>query len=287
MFTGIGYTVASNSLMSEYAAQLGQAVLSRRARVAEQSARIEADISNKIKSEFLANMSHELRTPLNTIIGFSKMVGQVETKELTAAQVAEYGQMIHAAAGHLLAVINDILDISKMQSGKYTLERTEVAVSDFLPAAIEAIRPQAIEAQVELDSTIPDALPLVRGDSVKLRQVVTNVLSNAVKFTQAKGSVTVRALALVEGGVGIYVRDTGIGMSAEEIRVATAPFGQVDGGRSRWRDGAGLGLPIAKALTELHGGSFIITSRKGHGTEVAIELPAPKAVQPTGGGKLD
>ena len=287
MLTGIGYTHGSNSLMSEYAMQLGEAVLRRRARVAEHSARLEADLSNKIKSEFIANMSHELRTPLNTIMGFSKMVAATDRSELTTAEIAEYGQMIHDAAGHLLAVINDILDMSKMQSGTYTLEQTEVAASEFLLPALQTVEPQAIEAGVTVSKSIPDDLPTVRGDYTKLRQVLTNVLSNAVKFTERGGSVSIEALALTDGGIGIYVRDTGIGMSPDEIRVAIAPFGQVDSGRSRWREGTGLGLPIAKSLTELHGGRFEIHSRKGFGTEVAIELPSRDVVQASRGAALD
>lgn len=278
MLTGIGYSNGSNSLMSEYASQLGEAVLRRRARVAEQSARVEAELSQKIKSEFIANMSHELRTPLNTIIGFSKMVASAETGERTPAETAEYGQLIHDAAAQLLAVINDILDMSKLQSGKYTLEQSEVAVDDVLRLAVKGMVAPAAEAGVELTWQIPATLPLVRGDDKKLGRIVSNVLSNAVKFTEAGGAVTLEAMRLADGGVGIYVRDTGIGMTPEEIRVATAPFGQVDGGRSRWREGTGLGLPIARSLTELHGGRFEINSRKGHGTEVAIELPSKEAV---------
>ena len=287
MITGIGYTGANSSLMSEYALQLGEAVLRRRARVAEQSAQIEADISQKIKSEFVANMSHELRTPLNTIIGFSRMLSTADRDAIEPAQIAQYGQMIHDAAGHLLAVINDILDMSKMQSGKYTLEQTEVAVADFLMPSLEMIGPQAKDAGLAITANVPNDLPTVRGDAVKLRQVITNVLSNAVKFTERGGSISVDAMVLADGGVGIYVRDTGIGMTVEEIRVATAPFGQVDGGRSRWREGTGLGLPIAKALTELHGGRFEIHSRKSFGTEVAIELPSRDAVQAASDPALD
>ena len=287
MITGIGYTGANSSLMSEYALQLGEAVLRRRARVAEQSAQIEADISQKIKSEFVANMSHELRTPLNTIIGFSRMLSTADRDAIEPAQIAQYGQMIHDAAGHLLAVINDILDMSKMQSGKYTLEQTEVAVADFLMPSLETIGPQAKDAGLAITANVPNDLPTVRGDAVKLRQVITNVLSNAVKFTERGGSISVDAMVLADGGVGIYVRDTGIGMTVEEIRVATAPFGQVDGGRSRWREGTGLGLPIAKALTELHGGRFEIHSRKSFGTEVAIALPSRDAVQAASDPALD
>jgi two-component system, cell cycle sensor histidine kinase PleC len=279
MFSGIGYTIGTNSLMSEYATALGEAVLRRRARVAEQSAQIETELANKVKSEFISNMSHELRTPLNTIIGFSKMVAASADGARSPAEIAEFGQMIHGAAGHLLAVINDILDMSKMQSGKYTIEQTEVAVVDFLKPAVLASEPLFVTAGVEISLSIPDDLPNVRGDDQKLRQIATNVLSNAAKFTDRGGSVAVEAMRLADGGVGLYVRDTGIGMSAEEVRVALAPFGQVDGGRSRWREGTGLGLTIAKALTELHGGRFSIHSRKGFGTEVAIELPSRNDVK--------
>lgn len=274
MLNGAFGNTRSNSLMSEYASLLGDAVLRHRARIAEQSARIEAELASKVKSEFIANMSHELRTPLNTVIGFSKLLAEHERRKLRDGEIVEYAQLINDAAGHLLAVINDILDISKIQSGRYTIDAREVNLDEILQAAIASFRVSAAEADVTIQLRIAIDLPPIRGDAVKFRQIFTNLFSNAVKFTPAKGTISIEALRGSDGGVTIIVRDTGIGMSEEELLVAMTPFGQVDGGRARWREGTGLGLPIAKALVELHGGRLEIRSAKSIGTEVVIILPS-------------
>lgn len=274
MLNGAFGNTRSNSLMSEYASLLGDAVLRHRARIAEQSARIEAELASKVKSEFIANMSHELRTPLNTVIGFSKLLAEHERRKLGDGEIVEYAQLINDAAGHLLAVINDILDISKIQSGRYTIDAREVNLDEILQAAIAWFRVSAAEANVTIQLRIAIDLPPIRGDAVKFRQIFTNLLSNAVKFTPAKGTISVEALRGSDGGVTVIVRDTGIGMSEGELLVAMTPFGQVDGGRARWREGTGLGLPIAKALVELHGGRLEIRSAKSIGTEVVVILPS-------------
>jgi two-component system cell cycle sensor histidine kinase PleC len=278
MLNGAFGNQRSNSLMSEYASLLGDAVLRHRARIAEQSARIEAELASKVKSEFIANMSHELRTPLNTVIGFSKLLAEHERRKLPDAEIVEYAQLINDAAAHLLAVINDILDISKIQSGRYTLDAREINIDEILQNAIASFGAAAREAGVEIHTRLAIDLPPIRGDAVKFRQIFTNLLSNAIKFTRANGSVAVEALRASDGGVTVLVRDTGVGMSEEEIIVALTPFGQVDGSRARWREGTGLGLPIAKALVELHGGRLEIRSAKGMGTEVAVVLPSRHVV---------
>ncbi|WP_423416229.1 HAMP domain-containing sensor histidine kinase [Hyphomicrobium sp. B1] len=279
MFGSVGQ-VKSNSLMDEYASLLSDAVLRHRARAAEQSARIQAELASKIKSEFIANMSHELRTPLNTVIGFSKLLSQHDERKLADKDIVDYANLIHDAAGHLLSVINDILDISKMQSGKYTLEAQEIDVGSILSGCVNAYQMMASEAHVDLRSDISADLPAIRGDATKLRQIFMNIISNALKFTQATGIVEVIAHRSVSGGTIIAIRDSGLGMTAEEIDIAMTPFGQVDSGRSRWREGVGLGLPIAKALVELHGGVIEIRSKKGSGTDVVMAFPASDSVSP-------
>ncbi|MEO1650114.1 MAG: ATP-binding protein [Pseudomonadota bacterium] len=264
---------SSASLMNEYASLLGEAVLRNRTRSAEHAARIEAEIASKVKSEFIANMSHELRTPLNTIIGFSKLIGEHQTRALPEQEIVQYAHLINDAAGHLLAVINDILDISKMQAGKYTLDARDVQITDVVEVVIESLQLSAEQSGLNLTYEADTNLEPIRGDAVKLRQVFTNLLNNGIKFTQEGGHVHVEVRRRANGGVGVLFRDTGIGMTSDEISIAVMPFGQVDGTRSRWREGAGLGLSIASALVELHGGKLDIRSERGEGTDVAVLLP--------------
>jgi signal transduction histidine kinase len=266
------------SLMGEYASLVGEAILRQRTREAEHAARIEAELADRVKSEFISNMSHELRTPLNTMIGFSKILCEHDKRRIADKDIVEYAKLINDASNHLLSVINDILDISKMQSGRYTLDAREVNLEEVLQATYSANRTAARDAGISLDLEVAANLPLVRGDALKLQQAFNNILSNAIKFTLRSGSVKIEAVRLVDGGVGVMIRDTGVGMSEQELKLATTPFGQVDGGRARWREGTGLGLPIARSLIELHGGEVRIKSEKGQGTEVGVMLPSATTV---------
>jgi two-component system, cell cycle sensor histidine kinase PleC len=272
----------NNSLMGEYASLLGDAILRQRTRAAEQKVQIEADLANQVKSQFISTMSHELRTPLNTIIGFSKMMSEQEQRNLSAAQVAEYAGLIHKGGVQLLAMINDILDLSKIQSGRYTIDHREVHLDEVLTAVVSAHKSQAEASKIALTIKMDTNLPKVRGDASKLQQAVASIVSNAIKFNVTGGKVTVEATRTMDGGAAVVISDTGIGMTDDEVSVALKLFGQVDGGKSRSYEGTGLGLPIAKALVELHGGRLDIRTTKGQGTIVVVSLPSKNHVSTAG-----
>ena len=263
----------SSTLMGNYAVSLSEAVLRQRTRDAERSAKIESQLAKKIKSEFISNMSHELRTPLNSVLGFSKLLSEHENRKLSDDDIVEYASLVQDAATHLLTVINNILDISKLHSGSFILDPSDVHVGDSLDDCLMHFSRQINDTGLNLVCNIADNLPVLQGDEQKLRQTFTNLISNAVKFTPAGGTIKIDAVSARNGDIIVSIADTGVGMTEEEIRVALAPFGQVDASRSRWREGSGLGLPIAKALIELHGGSIDIKSTKGQGTEVIVCLP--------------
>ncbi len=213
MLAGVLGKSKTDSMLNEYAALVGDAVLRQRARLAEHKARIEIELAKRVKSEFLANMSHELRTPLNTVIGFSKLLSDHGKQKLTDAQIVQYAELIRDAGDHLLSVINDILDITKMQSGAYALELNEVDLIDVLHSCTESVRAAADIAGITLRENIAFNLPPVRGDDAKLAQVFKNLLNNAIKFTLKDGEVVLKAFRQGDGGVIVSVRDNGIGMT--------------------------------------------------------------------------
>jgi signal transduction histidine kinase len=231
--------------------------------------------ASRAKSDFIAHMSHELRTPLNAIIGFSEMIRDAMIGPLDA-RYRGYGADIHGAGRHLQNVINDILDISKIEGGRLELRDEPVSIVDMLESCRRIIAAMAETTGVALSLDVPASLPLIRCDALRFRQILLNLMSNAVKFTPARGSVTVSA-AIEDGFAVIAVADTGIGMREEDVAIALEPFRQVSNSvgdtLTRRFAGTGLGLPLAKALVELHGGTLAIESAPQRGTTVRIRLP--------------
>jgi PAS domain S-box-containing protein len=233
-----------------------------------------AEAANLSKSQFLANMSHELRTPLNAIIGFSEMI-EVGMKGPVTPVYQEYAKLIHQSGAHLHQVINDILDLAKVDAGKIELRQEEgVDPRQIAEACTKLVRGHAETAEIELSLAADDTLPLIIADTTRLKQILLNLLSNAIKFTGPGGSVRLTVHRADHGGAVFEVCDTGSGMTPEEIEIALEPFGQVKTDAFGMQEGTGLGLPLARRLAEFHGGSLSIVSQKGCGTTVSVILPA-------------
>ena len=230
--------------------------------------------ASRAKSEFLANMSHELRTPLNAIIGFSEIMSQELFGPIGAASYKGYVNDILSSGQHLLALINDVLDMSKIEAGKMALYLEPLAIGPLVEEALPLVRNRAETSGLMLIAEIAGDLPEVEADARALKQILLNLLSNAVKFTPAGGRVTVRVRA-EDGGVHLSVEDTGIGIDPDDLPRLAAPFEQVESQQSKTIQGTGLGLALSKAFVELHGSNLTIESRPGQGTRVSFLLPGP------------
>ena len=233
-----------------------------------------AESSNRTKSQFLAHMSHELRTPLNAIIGFSEIIRDRILGPVDEQVYRGYAGDIHSSGQHLLEVINDVLDLSKAEAGYLDIKARPFKIPDMLGRCADTVRELARKVDIDLTVDTADDLPLLMAEERRIRQVVLNLLSNAVKFTPAGGKVALGAGLSSDGDLQISVEDTGIGMTPEQAAVAVTPFGQVENHLSRRYEGAGLGLPLAKRFTELHGGRLHIDSTPDVGTKVTVTLPA-------------
>ncbi|MDE2265441.1 MAG: PAS domain S-box protein [Alphaproteobacteria bacterium] len=234
-----------------------------------------AEEANRAKSAFLAAMSHELKTPLNAVIGFSEIIKNELFGPAGQPAYPAYAADIHASGTKLLSIINDVLDVSRLEGGALTIDPRACDVRDLADSAIDAAR-RLVGDDRHVPIDIVGTLPAIHVDPGRLRQAMTNILANALKFTPHNGSVSVRIWVEKSGGVSIAVVDTGIGMAPGKVAAALEPFRQIDGSLARRFEGAGLGLSIAKALVELHGGTLAIESELSRGTTVAIALPGAR-----------
>ena len=241
-------------------------------------ARDEAAAASKAKSDFLANMSHELRTPLNAVIGFSEIMSGELLGPIGTPQYKQYAADIHDSGSHLLSLINDILDLSKIEAGSMELHEERVDFADIVGSAVRVIRERVVSAKLTLEVDLEEDFPGLYLDERAHKQILLNLLSNAVKFTKPGGLIALRARRAGKDGVVISVTDNGLGMEAGDIEKALAPFGQVDSSMTRKHAGTGLGLPLVKSLVELHGGTLRIDSEPGKGTSVSFTLPPERIV---------
>ncbi|HYG87906.1 MAG TPA: HAMP domain-containing sensor histidine kinase [Azospirillum sp.] len=249
----------------------------RRMQAAEEARRA-AEAASRAKSDFLALMSHELRTPLNTVLGFAEMIRDRAWGPDAENRYVEYAGDIHAAGTHLLSVLNDVLDLAKIEAGRMTIHPEPLDGQEVANACYRLSSGQARASGVEIVLAVEeDAAPLY-ADPRATRQMIVNLLSNACKFTPAGGSVRLEVRDAPGGGTLVTVSDTGVGMTPEGIVKALQRFGQVDNLQTRAQTGTGLGLPLVKGLVELHGGSLTIDSAPGRGTTVTLAFPPPPLI---------
>jgi signal transduction histidine kinase len=257
-------------LLTTFATQSALAIQNARLFLEIEDKSRQLQVASQHKSEFLANMSHELRTPLNAIIGFSEVLGERMFGELNEKQ-EEYLKDIHASGQHLLSLINDILDLSKIEAGRMELELTDFNLPATLDNALTLVRERAGRRGIALGLTVDERLEEIRADERKVRQVVLNLLSNAIKFTPESGRIEVRAVPM-DGSVEVSVSDTGVGIAAEDQEAIFEEFRQV-GTAAKKVEGTGLGLALSRKFVELHGGRIWVESELGAGSTFTFTIP--------------
>jgi signal transduction histidine kinase len=251
----------------------------KKAERAAEKARIEAEYANRAKSKFLTNMSHELRTPLNAIIGFSDIIQKEALGPAGSSRYRDYAKDINQSGRHLLALISDILDLSKVESGMDELHDENIDVVELTRSVVQLVRQRADKERIKLEIQTPNNAPALFADERKVTQILVNIVANAVKFTEPGGTVTIRIGCRPEHGYVFEVVDTGIGIAPDDIPLALSQFGQIDSSHNRKQEGTGLGLPLTKALVELLGGRIELQSELGVGTTVTVYFPAARIVK--------
>jgi len=236
-------------------------------------ARAQAELANRAKSDFLANMSHELRTPLNAIIGFAEILSGEHLGPMHNTRYLEYARDIQSSGHHLLSIINDVLDMSKIEAGKLEIHEEDVAVRPLLASVIRMVRERARKYRVELVSEGPAEDLVIQADERAIKQSLLNLLTNAIKFSNPGDKVLLRVVRDRDDRTIFVVADEGIGMTPQDLERALQPFGQAQNTTARAFGGTGLGLPITKGLIEAHGGQLLIDTRPDEGTTVRIILP--------------
>ena len=242
------------------------------------AAKLQAEDANRAKSTFLANMSHELRTPLNAVIGFSEIIKNELLGAIGEPRYRDYAGDIHSSGKHLLKLINDILDMTKVEAGTYQLREDVCDIAKVLGEAVALVQNPAIQKELTVRVDVPDDIPFLFADERCVRQVVVNFLSNGIKFTPKGGDVAVRAHLEPDGAIVIAVVDTGIGMAQDDIRHALSPFRQLEGSLARKYEGTGLGLSLTKAMIDLHEGTLRVDSKIGAGTTVTAHFPPRRTI---------
>jgi signal transduction histidine kinase len=241
-----------------------------------------AESANRAKSQFLANISHELRTPLNAVIGFSDIIYKEMLGPIENRKYVEYSKDINESGEHLLHIINDILDLSKAEAGKLDPVLREIGVKKTIDECITFVSKRAEDNNISIKMNIPDKLPNLVVDRVMFKRIISNLLSNSVKFTNSGGTITISVTTKLsnrnENIFTITIEDTGIGMSKDDIELAFKSFVQLDGGLTRKYEGTGLGLPLTKKLVELHGGNIELVSKVGEGTKAVLKFYSPVTV---------
>jgi two-component system cell cycle sensor histidine kinase PleC len=265
------------SLLSRYSETLGELTLRKHTETAIRASKFESDLAGRAKSSFLATMSHELRTPLNSIIGFSDLIKNLKVEVQSVEKSIGYATHIANAGRHLLEVVSDILDLSKIEGGSLVLDIDNYPIGEIVQDCANLMEERLVQSHQTLELRLAPNLPNLPVDARRIKQILLNLLSNANKFTPDRGRILLVARRTATAGATIAVVDTGCGMSAEQIAIAMTPFGQVQSHFTRTQEGAGLGLPIAYSLARQHGGQLHIESEPDAGTSAVLTLPPKQA----------